>query len=231
MKILGNLIKILGKYKYILAFVALLVLIAFVNIPVIKEGLTGMSQYAYLAPLPKNYMEVKGIDDAYLINFYTKYYQNQRATQTPPPNGWASLDSVVQPSINAYKANPDFYKEEMDFYLANGYFPWDSYIQQQMEEFANKNPDPKLSKSEMLKIMKSNYSNRIAFNLLLLRGTDPNLKDTDAYKIYMGTMTDPSETNMPTSLPSLTSSSLTTTTSLTNVTLDDFLSLCKRATI
>jgi hypothetical protein len=229
MKFPQNLLKLLYKYKYILAFVALLILIAFVNIPVIKEGLTGMSQYAYLAPLPKNYMEITGIDDAYLTKFFTKWVNN-----ILPDSPYK--DQSINYEIINYKSNPDTYKEEMDFYLANGYFPWNSYNETRAKEFFDKNTST-MNTSERLKHLKIILSNRKSMTSGFIPFPD---KESEAYKIYMGIIPEPSSNTKTTSLipssDSLSGTGITSKKEVVNssydnsVTLQDFMDLCKRAT-
>jgi hypothetical protein len=228
--------KILIKYKYILIIVIFFILIAFVNIPFVREGLTGMSQYQYLAPLPENYAANNGIDEAYLTKFYT--YQQQVINDPSNNSSWTpntAQQQTIQQNVQAYlnnKPQSQFlqlpYKEEMDFFLTNGYFPYNQFLMNFFTQLGQPETPPMTAQQMQQSQQIKNYSNRGLFVLYTsIPSTLQILKTIDgyneAYQIFMGTST-----------PSTTSTTSTTTTSTTTsgtpVTLNDFLNLCKRAT-
>jgi len=229
------------KYKYILIIVIFFILIAFVNIPFVREGLTGMSQYQYLAPLPENYAANNGIDEAYLTKFYT--YQQQVINDPSNNPSWTPNQTALTASVQAYLNNKPQsqllqlpYKEEMEFFLTNGYFPYNQFLMNFFTQVGQTQTPPMTAQQIQQMQQIKNYSNRSLFVLYTsIPSTLQTLKTIDGYnealQTFNGTSTTPSTTTPSTTSTTSTSTpSTTTTTSGNPVTLNDFLSLCKRAT-
>jgi hypothetical protein len=220
-----------------LIVVIFFILIAFVNIPFVREGLTGMSQYQYLAPLPENYAANNGIDEAYLTKFYTYQEQVQNGQQNNP--NWTPTDTAyITASVQAYLNNKPQgllqslpYKEEMDFYLTNGYFPYNQFLMNFLTQFGQQQSPPQTAQ-QLQQRSGTSCTNRCLFGMY---NSTPQLSTilktidgyNEAYQTYMGTSTPSSTTSTTTSTPPSTTSS---TTTANPVTLNDFLNLCKRAT-
>lgn len=226
MKLICNLTKILMKYKFILVILIIFALLAFVNIPLVKEGLTGMSEYQYLAPLPPNYASNNGIDNAYLTKFYTYYQQvvtfNQNTANWTPT---AQQQQTIQTNITNYLNGTNQYapyKEEMEYYLSNGYFPLNQFLKNFLTQMITKN-QPQATQQQIqggIQQMSQN-NNRMLFNQL--NTSEQTFKNAtgynEAYQIFIGKST-----------TGTTGTVGTTGTTGTNVTLNDFLNLCKKAT-
>jgi len=239
MKLINNLMKMLIKYKYILIIVIFFILIAFVNIPFVREGLTGMSQYQYLAPLPENYAANNGIDEAYLTKFYT--YQQQVINDPSNNPSWTPNipeQNAIKASVQAYLNNKPQsipqslpYKEEMEFFLTNGYFPYNQFLMNLLTQLGQQQSPPMTAQQMQQMQQIKNYSNRGLFGLYnALPVTQNILKTIDGYNEALQTYNGTSTPSSTTSTTSTSTPSTTTTTSGNPVTLNDFLSLCKRAT-
>jgi hypothetical protein len=252
MKILNQLFGFSQKYKYVLFCGVIILLILILNIPTVKEGLTGISEYQYLAPLPKNYLDTAGISDDFLKEVFTKIAKFQ--IESNPDNTKNKNNNeienrkneIVNNMLNSYKSNPYATKEELDFYNTNGYWPYDGFVEKNLRKAIELNAvngmyDKKPIEDVITNIKKISSNRWIVLSimgLLSLTKDEEKIKkfqDSDGMKIWNGTIPPPppslsqsSEDITPSSLSSIKSLSQTSTNS--NVTLNDFLNVCKRAT-
>jgi len=242
MKILNQLFGFIQKYKYVLFCGVIILLILILNIPTVKEGLTGISEYEYLAPLPKNYLDTAGITDDLLREVFTK--ATKAEFESNPSLRNFSVKEFTDNRINRYKTTPFARKEELDFYNTNGYWPYDSFVEKNLRKGYELNAVngmiDKKTVEDVITQQKKILSNReitALMGFLFMKDQEllKKLGESDGIKIFNGTIPPPPPPSLSQSSEDITSSSLSSIKSLSqtstnsNVSLNDFLNLCKRA--
>ena len=199
-KILGN------KYiPFLLLGVVFLGIVLLLGFYKIKEGFdSSIGEYEYLAPIPPN----------------TTWSQD---TQTAFTNAWnTNLNKKgITLDVNVYMQ--DLTEEEAEYYIANGKFPWGSYITNAVLKIPNVT-------QPMVDNAMTESPSRLAYQENLLQTESKQTPAPLSYQIYMGTAQPPSDsTDSTDSTDSGDSSDPTSSQSnvLSNSDYQSLTSICK----
>lgn len=181
-----KLISFCKKYKYIL-FLALIVLLLLflLNKRSLLEGFASTGEYDYLAPLPTgNNISIHKINQ-FIQKFNKQCFEINNLCQP----------FYIDPSDN-YLIKSTLEKEVDDktvkFYIDNGYWPWGRHLVEYTRELLDQTPDVKISVMNLQKI----FTARGMYYYIAPSDATLSPQPT-AYKVYMGTIAPPTDTQSP----------------------------------
>jgi len=197
-KILGN------KYiPFLLLGVIFLGIVFFIGIYKIKEGFdSSIGEYEYLAPIPPNTTWSQDTQTA----FRTAY--NKQSPGFPLSSN--ELDNFMKYAT----------EEEAKYFIANGKYPWGSYITNAYLKF------PNVTQKTIDGFQKS-WPTRVLYEYRLLPTESKETPPPLSYQIYMGTAQPPTASSSGSSSSSSTDSSSSQPSVLSNSDYQSLTSICK----
>lgn len=206
----SELSKFVLKHKYLIFVAAFLAFILLFRTRFVIEGLTGMGEYEYLAPIPA--------DNSISYDLMKAFLLKRGAKVTP----------------DVIRGQQDWFKrflteKELQYYLDNGKWPYDGYVL----NYINNHPDffsklPSNYTYKNLDDMQKDMGNRDVYGKFIMPQESQMNPPPLSYQIYMGTAQPPSSATTASNATSGSSSS-SKSSSTTDPNYQDFLSLCKKA--
>jgi hypothetical protein len=191
----NKIIQIIKRYKYVLLFLIILVIFLCSSSSII-EGLTGsIGEYDFLAPVVEN------IDFETWKTFFQKYY-NKSMTDEEVKSKLGMERSYLDMAIGRYIT-----KTELEYYIANGKFPYNGYV----INFLTNNTNilgvrQGQSISDRINELQKLNPNRVIFENLMYSDELAKTPQPLALKIFLGTEKPPTTTTSTTTPPTPTPS-------------------------
>ena len=191
------------KNKYIhflLLGLIFLGIFLFIGVYKIKEGFdSSIGEYAYLAPIPPN----TTLSQATQTSFTTAYNNNNKGR-------YADVTQAI----------PYITEEEAKYYIANGKFPWGSYIINSALKM------PNVTQQDIVDAM-INIPSRLMYKTQFLPTESKQTPAPLSYQIYMGTAQPPSTSSSTSSSTVPSVSSPSSQSNLSNSDYQSLTSICR----
>jgi len=233
----NKIIRFLSNHKYVVFVVVFVAFIFLFRTRTVIEGLTSVGEYDYLAPVGPN----NKISDEIMKTYVEKYNANADSMHTPKMN----VTTPENLAIFKKQLEPLVKEKELQYYIDNGKYPYDSYVLNALNA-----PDVlsvvskryNLKDFTPLEQLQMSVFNRIAYQQFLQNKESQMSPPPLSYQIYMGTSQPPSMGSSSGSSPGSSSGSSSRSSSRsssgssfgsssqpTDSNYQDFISLCKKA--